>query len=274
MNGSTTLSEEFLHALVDDLAGKQTVAIILAGSHAQGDATPYSDVDMAHLVAAPLSGPDKQYYFREGHLVSVATRPLAWFRAAVTRPEHAVLCLAGLRQARILLDREGTFRAFQQELENFSWVPLQEAANSYASSAMMHLAELAHKVLSALVRGDRLSLFEATSSLWFALTQAVAVQRGVLAVSSHTHMRQVREAVGTDAPWTRYHGLVAESDVQAAHATSVETRAIAALCLYQETVVLLRSVIRPEHREVAEQTVVTIEAALPQLRSISDRLEP
>jgi hypothetical protein len=178
MNGAVSLSDELLRALVDELAGKQTVAIILAGSHAHGDATPYRDVDMAHLVAAPLSGPDKQYNFREGHLVSVATRPLAWFRAAVTRPEHAVLCVAGLRQARNLLDREGTFRAFQQELENFSWVPLQEAANSYASSAMMHLAEFAHKVLSTLVRGDRLSLFEATSSLWYALTQAVAVQCG------------------------------------------------------------------------------------------------
>src|SRR4051794_22460803 len=120
MNGSTSLSEEFLRALVDELAGKQTVAIILAGSHAQGVATPYSDVDMAHLVAAPLSGPDKRYHYREGHLVSVATRPLAWFRAAVTRPG------------------------------------------------------------GALVRGDRLSLFEAASSLWYALTQAVAVQRGVL----------------------------------------------------------------------------------------------
>jgi hypothetical protein len=132
---------------------------------------------------------------------------------------------------------------------------------------MMHLAEVAHKILSALVRGDRLSLFEATSGLWSALTQAVAVQRGVLAVSSHTHLRQVREAVGTDTPWTRYHGLVAESAVQGA-------RAKAALCLYQETVALLRPVIRPEHREVAEQTVVTIAAALPQLRSISGLLEP
>jgi hypothetical protein len=274
MNGAVSLSEAFLRALVDELAGKQTVAIILAGSHAQGDATPYSDVDMAHIVAAPLSGPDKRYYYREGHLVSVATRPLSWFRAAVTRPEHAVLYVAGLRQARILLDREGTFRAFQQELENFSWVPLQEAANSYASSAMMHLAELAHKVLSALVRGDRLSLFEATSGLWYALTQVVAVQRGVLAVSSHTHMRQVREAVGTDAPWTQYHGVIAASDVHAARATSVEARAIAALCLYKETATLLRPVIRPEHREAAEQTVLTIEAALRQLRSISGRLEP
>ena len=139
---------------------------------------------------------------------------------------------------------------------------------------MMHLAEVAHKVLSALVRGDRLSLFEATSGLWYALTQAVAVQRGVLAVSSHTHMRQVREAVGTDAPWTRHHGLVAEPDVHAARATSVEARAIAALCLYKETVAFLRPVIQPEHREVAEQTAVTIEAALHQFRSISGRLEP
>ena len=274
MNGSTSLSDEFLRALVDELAGKQTVAIILAGSHAQGEATPYSDVDMAHIVAAPLSGPDKRYYYREGHLVSVATRPLAWFRAAVTRPEHAVFYVAGLREARILLDREGAFRAFQQELEHFSWAPLQEAANSYASSAMMHLAEVAHKVLSALVRTDRLSLFEAASGLWYTLTQAVAVQRGVLALSSRTFMRQVREMVGTDAPWTRYHGLVAASEVHAAGATSVEARAIAALCLYQETVALLRPVIRPEHREVAEQTVVTIEAALHQLRSISGRLEP
>jgi hypothetical protein len=52
----------------------------------------------------------------------------------------------------------------------------------------MHLAEVAHKVLSALVRRHRLSLFEAALDLWHALTQAVAVQRGVLAVSSHTHM--------------------------------------------------------------------------------------
>jgi hypothetical protein len=274
MNGSTSLSDEFLRALVDELAGKHTVAIIFAGSHAQGEATPYSDVDLAHLIGAPLSGPDKRYYYRDGHLVSVATRPLAWFRAAVTRPEQAVFYVAGLREARILLDREGAFRAFQQELEHFSWTPLQEAANAYASSAMMHLAEVAHKVLSALVRGDRLSLFEATSGLWSALTQAVAVQRGVLAVSSHTHLRQVREAVGTDTPWTRYHGLVAESAVQGARAISVEARAKAALYLYQETVALLRPVIRPEHREVAEQTVVTIAAALPQLRSISGLLEP
>src|SRR5919202_2350411 len=273
MNGSTSLSDGFLHALVDELAGKQTVAIILAGSHAQGEATPYSDVDMAHLVAAPLSGPDKRYYYREGHLVSVATRPLAWFRVAVTRPEQAVFYVAGLREARILLDREGGFRAFPQELEHFAWSPLQEAANSYASSTMMHLAEVAHKVLSALVRRDRLSLFEAASSLWYTLTQAVAVQRGVLALSSRTYMRQVRETVGTDAPWTRYHGLVAASDVHAAGATSVEARAIAALCLYHETVALLRPVIRLEHREVAEQTVVTIEAALPQFRFISGRLE-
>jgi hypothetical protein len=269
-----SLSDEFLRALVDELAGKQTVAIILAGSHAQGEATPYSDVDLAHLVAAPLSGPDKRYYYRDGHLVSVATRPLAWFRAAVTRPEQAVFYVAGLREARILLDRQGAFRAFQQELENFSRAPLQEAANSYASSAMMHLAELAHKVLSALVRGDKLSLFEATSGLWYALTQAVAVQRGVLAVSSHSHVRQVREVVRTDAPWTRYHGLVAESGVQGARSKSVEAHATVALCLYQETVALLRPVIRSGHREVAEQTVVTIEVALHQLRSISGRLEP
>jgi hypothetical protein len=274
MNRSTSLSDEFLRALVDELATEQTVAIILAGSHAQEDATPYSDVDMAHIVATPLSSPDKRYCYREGHLVSIATRPLAWFRAAVRRPERAVLYVAGLREAHILLDKDGAFRAFRQELEDFSWAPLQEAANSYASSSLMHLAEVAHKVLSALVRGDRLSLFEATSGLWYALTLAVAVQRGVLAVSSHTYMRQVREAIGTDAPWTRYHGLVAESGGQGAHAASTEARAIAALCLYQETVALLRPVIRPEHREVAEQTVVTIAAALPQLRSISGLLEP
>src|SRR5437588_8266301 len=133
---------------------------------------------------------------------------------------------------------------------------------------MMHLAEVAHKVLSALVRGDRLSLFETASGLWYALTQAVAIQRGVLAMSSHTHMRHVREAVGTDAPWARYHCLVAASDEHAASATSVEARAIAALGLYLETIALLRPVIRPEHREVAEQTVLTIEAALRQFRSI------
>jgi UTP:GlnB (protein PII) uridylyltransferase len=46
----TVLSDTFLEALVAEIDTEQMRGMILGGSHARGDATPYSDVDLACFV--------------------------------------------------------------------------------------------------------------------------------------------------------------------------------------------------------------------------------
>ena len=265
----TAISDEFLHALAAELVGPDTLAIILVGSVADGDPTPYSDIDLAHIVTVPHAGPELRYYYRDGRLVGVATRQLDWYREVLTRPERALFALASLRTARILIDSDEIFRAFQREVQQFSRASLQPAADRYASTLLMQLAEAAHKVLSALLRKNRLALFEATSSLIFGLTQAVAVQRGVLVAGSSRYLRQVQESVGPDSAWTRYHRLAMDADepeAPQAPGTSIEARAMAALRMYQETVRLLRATIQPEYQVVVDQAADLIDTALDQLR--------
>jgi len=273
----TAISDEFLHALAAELVGPDTLAIVLVGSVADGDPTPYSDIDLAQIVSAPPTGPELRYYYRAGRLIGAATRQLDWYREVLRRPERALFALASLRTARILIDSDGIFRAFQREAQQFSTASLQTAADAYASTLLMQLAEAVHKILSALFRENRLALFEAASSLVFGLTQAVAVQRGVLVAGGSHYLQQVQEVVGLDSAWTRSHRLAIDADepeIPQAPATSIEARAVAALRMYQETVTLLRAAIQPDHRPVVEQATDLIDNALDHLHLAATQLAP
>jgi len=162
-------------------------------------------------------------------------------------------------------------------VQQFSTVSLQTAADAYASTLLMQLTEAVHKILSAVFRENRLALFEAASSLVFGLTQAVAVQRGLLVAGSSRYLQQVQEVVGLDSAWTRYHRLAIDADepnVPQAPGRSIEPRAVAALLLYQETVRLLRAAIQPEYWPMVEQAAALIDNALDQLRPGTPQLLP
>jgi CHASE3 domain sensor protein len=138
---------------------------------------------------------------------------------------------------------------------------LQEAANSYTSFAMMIYAEQVHKILSEILRHNDLALSYAISNLLSRLTEAVAVQRGILVKNDSTYYRQVQEAIGLDSVWTRYHRLASGVDVVAADERPVRTRGIAVLNLYRETIALLRPAMETNHLEVAEQAIKVIDEA-------------
>ncbi len=57
----TALAEEFLSGLVASLVASKTIAIVLGGSHARGEATEWSDVDVLHLVTDIASCSEKSY---------------------------------------------------------------------------------------------------------------------------------------------------------------------------------------------------------------------
>jgi hypothetical protein len=254
MKAVEPLSEEFLNTLVAELTNDDIIGIILGGSYARNEATPYSDVDLACFVPDLVKPLSKRFIYRDGRLVSIGSRTIAGTHSELARPERAIFIVSGFR--RVLLDKDGSVSRLMREIETFEWEPLQRAADNYASFGMMNYAEQVHKILSEIFKRDVLALSYATSKLLFSLTEAVAVQRGVLVKNDSTYYRQVQDTVGLDSAWTRYHRLATGVDL-----VPIETRGIATLNLYREAVELLRTTMHPDHLEVAEQAVRVFDEA-------------
>lgn len=246
--GVAHLSEEFLNTLVAELDEPDTVGIVLGGSYARGEANQFSDVDLACFAKDEAEPRRKWFLYREERLVSVATKTVAGVRAEMSRPERAIWVVPGIGNCRILLDKTGSVARLTEEIAAFRWEPLQSDADRYASYSVVMAAEQVHKIVAELTRRDELALSYAVSKLFQWLTEAVAVQKGVMVKSDNTYYRQVQEAAGADTPWTYYHTLCASEG-------TARTRGIAVLRLYCETVELLRPVMKPDHVRVVEQAV-------------------
>lgn len=253
------LSDDYLNALVAELDNDEIVGIIFGGSYARNEATPFSDVDIACFVPDSMKPPAKRFIYRDGRLLSIGYRTVADTRRELDRPERAIFIVTGFR--RVLLDKDGSVRRLMREIETFNWGPLQEGADSYASFGMMLAAEQVHKILSEIFKGDDLGLSYAISKLLSWLTEAIAVQRGVLVKNDSSYYRQVQEAAGLESAWTRYHRLAAGVDAAPGDIRPVKTRGIAVLCLYRETLDLLQTAMQPDHLQVAEQAVQIVNKA-------------
>lgn len=68
------ISDAFLKELIGEIDDNTIRGIILGGSHARGNPTPYSDVDLACFVAYTFRPLRKRYQYREGYLVSIGRR--------------------------------------------------------------------------------------------------------------------------------------------------------------------------------------------------------
>ncbi len=246
------LSTDFLAQLAAELNEETVTAIILHGSYARGDAfPPYSDIDLVRIIeeTSPLSR-KKRYIWRNGYLISYSSRPLSVYREWFAAPEEALFRVRGVQEARILLEKDSSFRAFQQEALAFRWEPLQAKANAYASQLLLEQTEMVFHLQRAQALNDPIALMDMTLELFSGSTDAMAVQRGVLVKSGNTFYHQVQQSVGADTLWTRYHNQAAGIDP--ATAPTIENRSRAALALYRETIHLLQPFLVPEHWQVIE----------------------
>lgn len=207
--GVAHLSEQFLATLVAELDEPGTVGIMLGGSYARGEANRFSDVDLACFVKDEAESRRKRFLYREGRLVSVATKTTAGVRAEMSRPERAIWVVPGIGNCRVLLDKTGSVAQLIEEIATFRWEPLQSDADRYASYSVVMAAEQVHKIVAELTRKDELALAYAVSKLFQWLTEAMAVQKGVMVKSDNTYYRQAQEAAGADTSWTYYHTLCA-----------------------------------------------------------------
>lgn len=258
-----SLPEGFLDRLVVELDTEEVVAIMLHGSYVRGEATPYSDIDLVRIIqeASSLSQ-QKQYIWREGYLISCSSRPISVYRQWFALPEEAIFRVRGVQEALILLDKDGTFPAFQQEAQAFRWEVLQNAANAYVSQLLLAQTEIVLHAFRAKFLNDNIALMDMILELFSASTDAIAIQRGILVRSGNTYYHQVQEAIGKDSLWTHYHLCAAGLYPQPPFTLTIEKRGIAALRLYQETVQLLQSVLYSEHKATIEPLIAMIEHTL------------
>jgi hypothetical protein len=221
-------------------------------------------VDLVRFVyEIPHQMAPKRFTYLDGRLISVSTRTIEHDQQRLNLPEEAIFVVPGIREAQILLDKDGGFQRLQQQARDWTWEPLQAAANHYAGELLMKQTEIVHKTLRALLVRDELALAEMIMILCTALTDALAVQRGLLITSGNSYFRQVQALVGSSSEWTRQHQLTIGTDRTPTHPTPLlETKGIAVLRLYQESVLILRSALTPAHREVAEQASAVIGHAL------------
>jgi hypothetical protein len=166
--------ESLIHDLTRELAAEGAHAVLLFGSFARGDASPYSDLDLWALGSgAP------RYELRAGRLIVATWAAPGAVRAEFHDPATVCQAIPVWREARILFDPDGCAADLQGEALVWSWEALDPAAcAAHVAREIAGLAEETLKLAGALA-ADR--------PLMAAVQRNVLVLRlaGVMALHGH-----------------------------------------------------------------------------------------
>jgi predicted nucleotidyltransferase len=257
-----SLTDEFLHELVQELDHEDIVGITLGGSYARGTATRYSDVDLACFWREGVKPPPKRFLYRQDKLISIKMTSVTEIRQILKQPHSALFFVSTAR--RLLLDKDGSVARLLAEIDAFRWEDLQEAANEQASLWMMLKAEDVQKVLREFEQENAPGLALVITNLVAVLTQLTALCNRTLITNDSTYYQQVQEAAGLDSAWTHFHLIATGLEAGPAGIIPLRARGIAALHLYHETLVFAGPVMQTEHRAIAEQVLRVVQLAAEQ----------
>ncbi|HLF08486.1 MAG TPA: nucleotidyltransferase domain-containing protein [Dehalococcoidia bacterium] len=245
---------------------KGVSAIALVGSHARGDAGPYSDVDIIRFV----SNAGSRYnsvdgtYILDSHLVVVKTVLPKEIDDWFAKPQLAIAVIPGLRSAIPLVDRHGFLTALQERARLFVWdEAMQQRASAWASKQMVGWIEEVHKGLEGLNQNDIGRLLNARFGLSWGLSRVMQVQRGVLLSGDNAFFDAVAASVGDASVWTQLRrtvfGIQAEGKERP---VPLGDQVIAGLRLYVETAALLGDAISAHDQPLIDSTVALINSVL------------
>jgi len=248
------LEDSFIQSLIARLHQAGVVGLALAGSYARGQGTPHSDVDVDIFVEIL---PPETYTLRyiDGHLVSIKCITIEEEYESLTRPEKAIWAVPGLKQMAILVDDSGRLAGLKQAAQNFNWQSLQSAADEYAVEELMGCAEETHKIIDGLLKDDESKVLYAVWGLFKGLTNAVAVQHGMMMESENRYFDVIQENIGHAHEWTRAFRRTLGADVGDINLPVYRTRGQAALALYKYSTKLFQNIIIEKHRDVIENTL-------------------
>ena len=202
----TQLTSADLHELIQRFDQSDVVqALILMGSYARNEAGPYSDIDLIRFVRSRTNllfdEVDGTHLDSKKRLVNISTIDSNEYEKWFVEPYEATKWIAGLRLARVLIDREEFFeKNLQERARNFIWdETIQSRANIEASRRMLGWTEEVHKGLEGLRRGnDHGRLLNALHGLSWGLSEVIQIQRGVLVSSDNSAFDQVELALGDE----------------------------------------------------------------------------
>ena len=249
------LPSGYLRSWIDELTDENTVGFLLSGSHARGDASRFSDVDLTKFVNELPTKKSERYVvrFKGDNLLCVTVTTVASKLDELQRPETAIWAVPGIRQARVVSDPTGAIESLKSSAAVFDWSGLRMSADHYAANELAGLSEEAHKLLNAAETDDASARDYAIIGLLLGLTKVAAVKLGVMIPSENSYFRVVREAVGGNSRWSEHHVAIGDAPTRA-------DRASAALSLYVETAHLLGSVENVDDDAVIRGTVERIES--------------
>lgn len=243
-----TLPDSFLKDLVALLDNENTIGIIFSGSFARDGGGPYSDVDLWQFVREIPASESEQLCLRivDGFMVAVKLTTLEKEYAGMQNPEQAIWVIPGLRQACILLDKDGSLAALKETATNATWEPMQQAANAYASWMLSSLAEEVQKIVDGLTQRDESKTLYACWGLTRGLANALLVQRGILIHTENAYIDIAQATAGRTSDWTRQFRLAIGLDPLSPGEAAFSGYGSASLRLYCETVRLLQKILQPE----------------------------
>jgi hypothetical protein len=245
-----------------DAPGVQAIALM--GSYARGDAGLYSDVDLVRLLAQDAGAlPDSGSHLMDGRLVVVSdvreTDIEGWF----SHPEKALSHIPGLRQARPLIDRDGSLADLQHRAHTFVWNDeMQTQANAWASEQMVGWIEEVHKGLEGLRRNHVGRLLNARFGLSWGLSRVMQVQHGVFLSGDNDFFAAVQMAAGLESEWARLCRITFSIEGTGDSPPTLREQVIAGLRLYVVTAELLADALRPADASLVKQTAARIHSAL------------
>jgi len=235
------------------------VAIVLMGSHARGQAGPFSDVDLIRFWSDDDAAAVSKTYLRDGHFVVVSDVPPKQVEDCFCLPDQASAFIAGLRSGRALWDPQGAFATIQRRARRFEWDAIMQAkADAWASEEMVGWIEEAQKGLAGLRNGEEGRLLNARFGLTWGLVNVMRVQYGILISGDNDTYRDVVRAVGADSKWARLSRQAYGMDGELTLPEQVE----AGLRLYVLTAELLAGRLRPDDRPMVAEAVRRITAEL------------
>ena len=254
------LPDAFIRKMIDRLGGEDTQGVVLVGSFARGEDGRYSDVDLWQFVRQEPSelGDPVPVEYIDGYLVTVKRTTLEKEYACLAAPSKALWTIPALRQALVLLDKDGAILALQRAAQSANWERLQKDADAFAAAMLAGACEEVHKLLDALARADESKIAYALWNVTWNLSEAVLVQRGMLVPSENVYIDYAQQAAGRESAWTCQFRLAVGLDPLPPGEAIPSGRGAAGLRLYCETAILFQDILPAADAAVVRRAIQMI----------------
>lgn len=181
--------------IATELINAGAMAVVLMGSHARGDATTHSDIDL-YVIS---EGPGYWLERRDGFLVSTSWRTVAQIEAEFTSPADAGGAIPGWRQAVILEDPDCLAAALVDRATHWTWDVIgEDRLNDWVAEQLTGYAEEVHALISQFrQRNLRFAAVE-RSLLAVRVPVIMGVHRRILYESENYLWDRVAEEMGLE----------------------------------------------------------------------------